>query len=330
MVDFRLIAACEKSFIEMGDVKMFEIGIIGAGATGLAHSNAIATNDECKLVAVCDIVEEKARELANPYNADCFTDYKAMCDKVHMDAVIINLPHFLHCEVSVYCMKKGINVLVEKPMAITTAECDEMERVARENNVKLAVGHVQRYFSAYSEIKKVIENGMLGKLCMITETRNVDYVSNRANWFLKKALSGGGIVMNYGAHSMDKLFYTTGFDVKNIHAVLSNPLTDDDVEINAQIFAELTNNVTAVISYCGCHVPTEDVTSFYFTDGVAKVYDGYKLQILTKDGVNNIESTGGIFVKQMIEFVKYLKGEQSEIVTYEYGRKVIEVLERIL
>lgn len=309
---------------------MFEIGIIGAGMTGVAHSKAIAANPDCRLVAVCDLVEEKAKYLAASYDATYFTDYRQMCHEVDMDAVIIILPHFLHREVSVYCMEKGINVLVEKPMAITMEECDEMEKTAKENNVKLAVGHVQRYYSAYREIKTIIEKGTLGKLCMITETRNIDYVANRAAWFLKKSLSGGGIVMNYGAHSLDKIFYTTGLDVKNIHAVISNPLTDDDVEINAQIFAELSDGVTAQISYCGCHVPNEYTTSFYFTDGVAKVLEGYKLQIITKDGVSDIESTSNIFDEQIVEFIKLLKGEQSEIVTSEYGQKVIEVLKKIL
>lgn len=311
-------------------VKMFEIGIIGAGMTGLGHSNAISVNSECRLVAVCDIVIEKAEEIAKTHNAKCFVDYKEMCEKIHMDAVIINLPHFLHCEVSIYCMKKGINVLVEKPMAMNVKECDEMAKTAKENNVKLAIGHVQRYFSANREIKKIIEKGTLGKLCMITETRNVDYVTNRAEWFLKKSLSGGGIVMNYGAHSFDKLFYITGQNIKNIYSVLSNPITNNDIEVNAQIFAELSDGVSVQISYCGCYVPTEYTTSFYFTKGVAKVLEGYKLQIITKEGVKDIESTGGIFVKQMVEFVKYLKGDKSEIVTPEYGRRVMEMIEKIL
>lgn len=309
---------------------MFKIAIVGAGGVGKAHANVISVNPDCILVAVCDLIEERADEIATKFGAQSFTDYKEMCEKVPMDAVIINLPHFLHLEVSVYFMERGINVLVEKPMAMNVAECDEIIRVAKENKVKLAVGHVQKYYSAYREIKKIIEEGTLGKLCMMTETRNVDYVTGRPAWFLKKSLAGGGIVMNYGAHSFDKFFYTTGLDVKNIHSVISNPVSDDDVEVNAQIFAEFEGGVTAQITYCGCHIPGEYNISFYFTDGVAKVLDGWRLQILTQDGVKDVESSADIFDRQIAELVKLLKGEETEIVTPEYGRKVIEVLEKIL
>lgn len=310
---------------------MFRIAIVGAGGVGKAHANVISVNPDCTLVAVCDLIEERADEIATKFDAQSFTDYKEMCAQVQMDAVILNLPHFLHCEVSVYFMEHGINVLVEKPMAMNVEECDIMIEAAERNNVKLAVGHVQKYYSAYRDIRKIIEDGSLGKLCMMTETRNVDYVTNRPAWFLKKSLSGGGIVMNYGAHSFDKFFYTTGLDVKAVHSVISNPVSDDDVEVNAQIFAEFEGGVTAQITYCGCHVPWEYTISFYFTDGVAKVIDGWKLQILTKDNeIVEVDSSTDIFDRQIAEFAKLLKGEENEMVTPEYGRKVIEVLEKII
>ena len=233
---------------------MIKIGMIGAGGIASAHSDAIKNNPECELRVVCDIDILRAEKIAEIHGADAVSDYREV---KNVDAVIINLPHYLHCEVSCYFLKKNINVLIEKPMANTVEECDEMINTAKESGAKLSVGHVQKYYSANREVKKIIESGKFGKLCMITEVRNTDYLAGRPGWFLDKKLSGGGILMNYGAHSLDRIFYTTGKGVKNVHSVISNPVSEHDVEINAQILLELEDNITASVTLCGCHVPNE-------------------------------------------------------------------------
>lgn len=309
---------------------MFKIGIVGAGIIGKRHADAVFNNPDCELACVVDIDISKAEEIAAKYNAKGFTDYKNIPEDIKMDAVILNLPHYLHCEATIYFLNKGINVLVEKPMAMTTQECDEMIDAAKRNGVKLAVGHVQRYFSAYKEIKKIIESGKFGKLCMITEIRNINYLPNRPKWFLKKDLSGGGIVMNYGAHTLDKIFYTTGLSVKNVHSYVSNPISDDDIELNAQILLELEDGVTAAITYSGCNVPGEYSTSFYFTDGALKVEKGTELVLYENGEYKNYGGSEDALVPQIDELVKFLKGEESEIVTAEYAKEVISIVEKIL
>lgn len=309
---------------------MIKLGMVGTGLIGQWHSKAILKNPECELVAVADIAIEKTKDIADSHNAKAFSDYKQMCEDVELDGVILNLPHYLHRDATIYFLDKGVNVLVEKPMAMNTAECDEMIIAAKNNNVKLAVGHVQRYYNAYRRIKEIIENGEMGKLCMITEVRNTDYVPGRPEWFLKKDMAGGGIIMNYGVHTLDKIMYTTGLSVKDMHFVKSNPLTDDDVELNAHIFFELTDGVTATVTYCGCQVPEEYETSFYFTNGAVKVADGYALQIAKDGKYVNAYVENDIFEDQINEFIKLLKGEESEIATPEYGREIISVVEKMV
>lgn len=309
---------------------MFKLGMVGAGIIGKAHSVAIKTNRDCVLVAVADIDKEKAQEIANIHGAAAFSDYKQMAEETELDAVILNLPHYLHCPATVYFLNMGVNVLVEKPMANTVAECDEMIAAAKKTGTKLAIGHVQRYYSALREIKKIIESEKFGKLCMITETRNTDYLKNRPEWFLKKELSGGGILMNYGAHSLDRILYATGCSVENVHTITSNPLSSDDVEINAQVLLKLSGGASASIAYCGCHVPGEYETSYYFTDGVVKITKGEQLCIYENGEFVNYGGTAPIIEGQLKEFVKYLRGEESEIPTPEYGREIIKVIEKIV
>jgi len=310
---------------------MIKLGIVGAGIIGKSHSKAIEENGECILTAVCDTAVEKAEEIASVHNAEVYTDYKEMCEKADMDAVILNLPHFLHHDATVYFLEKGIHVLVEKPMAMTVAECDSMIEASKKSGAKLAIGHVQRYFTAYGEIKKLVENGEFGKLYMISETRNMNYItSKRPRWFLDKKLSGGGIVMNFGAHTLDKIMYVTGESVTEAHAILSNPATDDNIETNAQILLKLTGDISANITFCGCTDVYTYESVFYFDKGLAKVVRGTDLYISENGEMVYKGGTQEALPGQLEEFVKFLKGEESMIVTPEYGREIIRVLEGIL
>lgn len=309
---------------------MFKIAIVGAGIIGKSHSDAILSNPDCELVAVCDVNEEKAKEIAKIHGAISYTDYKKMADENEMDAVILNLPHFLHCEVTIFFLEKGINVLVEKPMANTTEECDKMIAASKKSGAKLAVGHVQKYYSAVREVKKIIDSGKYGKLCMITEVRNIDYVTDkRPKWFLEKKLAGGGIVMNYGAHTLDRIMYVTGEKVTEVHAVTSNPVSEHDIDVDVQMLLKFTGDISAAITFCGNRVPSEHEASYYFTDGTVKLRGG-DLYLFDNDEFVKYEGTYDLIEKQLEEVVKWLRNEENELVTPECGRDIIRVLEEVV
>lgn len=312
---------------------MKKIGIVGAGIIGASHKNAIIKNKDCCLAAVCDTIIEKAESLTEGTDIPVFTDYKEMADKVQLDAVILNLPHFLHKEATIFFLEKKIPVLVEKPMANTVEECDAMISAARETGTLLAIGHVQRYFDAYRMIKEMIAQEQLGKLCLITESRNIFYFNEkRPKWFLNKKRAGGGIVMNYGAHSLDKIMYTTGTSVEKICANCNNLLNDADVEAAAQILLKLSNGASVSLSYSGCYTPYMEEVIYYFTEGIAKVTRGRELWISRKgEPFERVELNyeKNALEEQLAEFIKFLNGEESEVVTAAYGREVIRVIEEV-
>ena len=310
---------------------MRRIGVVGAGIIGASHKTALLASPDCDMTAVCDVVLASAERLAEGTGARVYTDYREMAESERLDAVILNLPHFLHCDVSVYFLERGVSVLVEKPMANTVAECDTMIAAAERGGAKLAVGHVQRYFEAYRYIRELVRSERLGKLCQITETRNIDYFPNRPAWFLDRRKAGGGIIMNYGAHTLDKIFYSTGLRVESVTAAGNNFLTDDTVEATAQMLVRFGGGVSGAFSYCGCHGPTYYQTDFYFTGGVARVSGGVYLSVA--EGRNALTDVPldyekDIFVAQLAELVKLLRGEESEIVSPVYGREIISTLEK--
>lgn len=310
---------------------MKRLAIVGASANGALHRHAIIKNENTTLTAVCDIIPERAEDFAKGTGANIYTDYKKMQENEELDGVILNLPHFLHKEVTIYFLEHKVPVLIEKPMAISTAECDAMMDASVKNSTPLAVGHVQKYLECYRKLKEIISSKTLGTLCHITEVRNCDYFSDRPKWFLDKKLAGAGMIMNYGAHTLDKIFYTTGCKIEDVAIVGNNFMTDDSVEASSQMLFRLSGNIGASCTLCGCRVHDAYETHFYFTNGEAKIERGTYLYI-SKEGQPyeklDLDYEKDYFSTQMEEFIKFLDGKESEIVTPEYGRAVIEALEK--
>lgn len=312
---------------------MLKIAIVGTGIIVQSHLKAISQLDDVELVAVCDINEEKAKAFSEQCGVPYFLDYKEIPEKVDCDAVILNIPHGLHCSASEFFLNAGKHVLVEKPMANTVEECDRMIQAAERNNKKLAIGHIQRFMGSIKTVKQIYESGELGKLCMYTENRTVNYFDeSRPKWFLDKKMAGGGIVMNYGAHAFDKLFAVMG-DVKitSLDAQCGNYQNDATIEGHSQIFAKFDNGVTAAITFSG-YTNTGYEAYYYFTNGALKVMNT-KIEINrgTGKGFEPITPASDLtsFAEQLNEFHKYIKGEPSNVPTPEYSKNIIATIEKI-
>ena len=309
---------------------MIRIGVVGAGKIGAAHKKSILGNPDCLLVAACDLDVEKAKAMAEGTDARVYTDYRVMKESEELDAVILNLPHFLHAPVSVYFLERKIAVLVEKPMANTTAECDAMIAASKENDTPLAIGHVQRYYASYRKLREIVASGKLGRLCQISETRNINYFPGRPAWFLDKKKAGGGIIMNFGAHTMDKVFSVTDLELESVAAAGNNFMTDDTVEATAHMLVRFKGGVSGAFGYSGTHLPSYYQTDFYFTDGVVRITRGGE-EMWIAEGATPLAKVdlepSDLFRDQLAEFVKLLRGEKSEVASPEHGRRVIEVIE---
>lgn len=320
-----------------GTKVMIKLGMVGAGGIGIWHKEALDRLNLYSLEAVCDIVIDRAKDIACGTNARVYADYKEMAEAEKLDAVILNLPHFLHKEVAVYFLERSIAVLVEKPMAMNVEECNAMIEASRKTNTPLAVGHVQRYFVGFRKLKEIVESGELGEFCQMTEIRNVNYFDEaRPTWFLDKAKAGAGITMNYGAHGLDKLKYITGATIEKVTAIGSNTLNSENIEACSQLLLKLSGNASAILSYCGCNVPATEELTLYFTKGSAKLNPNSELQrelYISKEGAPYekielpYEKDLCFMDSQLEEFYKLLKGEKSDVVTPEYGRDIIRVLE---
>ncbi|MBQ2877012.1 MAG: Gfo/Idh/MocA family oxidoreductase [Clostridia bacterium] len=311
---------------------MLKIAIVGTGAIASNHIKAIEANDKLKLVALCDLNEERVKALAEQRGVPYFLNYKDIPEAVECDAVILNLPHGLHASASIYFLEAGLHVLVEKPMANTVEECDAMNEAAEKSGKKLAIAHVQRYMAVNRKIKEIIDSGELGRLCMYNEQRSINYfLPSRAPWFTSKKMAGGGIVMNYGAHAFDRLCYTASCSPVEVIGACDNFINDRDVEGHAQMMAKCDNGVSATITFSG-YSTVDYIIYYYFTGGALRVVGTSTVEI-KKEGERAwspvaVDMSTDPFILELEDFRKFTNDEPTEIPDYAYSRRIIEAIQK--
>ena len=206
--------------------------LIGCGRIAINHIKA-ARNNGMEIVALCDLFENHIDELLKKtdYKTNVFkyNDYKKMIDEhPEIEIVAVATDSGVHAEISLFCIDCGINVIVEKPMAMSMQDATEMIKRSEEKGVKLSVCHQNRFNVAVQEMRKAIENDRLGKLSHgsihVRWNRNKAYYE-QAPWRGKWA-SDGGALMNQCIHGIDLLRWMMGDEVEEIYGVTRQQFHD--------------------------------------------------------------------------------------------------------
>jgi UDP-N-acetylglucosamine 3-dehydrogenase len=151
--------------------KVLNVAVIGVGVMGKTHVRVYSELAEVKLAAVMDINEQLGKEIANKYGTAYYNDIKELIGKEKLDAVSICVPTSLHFKIAKMCINAGINVLVEKPITSNISDAKKLLRLAKDKNVKLLVGHIERFNPAVNKVKEIIERGDLGSITAIIARR---------------------------------------------------------------------------------------------------------------------------------------------------------------
>lgn len=186
--------------------------IIGCGRIAQKHGEALMGIPEAQLIAVCDIVPEKAQAFADKYGATPYTSYEEMLAKEDLDVVTIATPSDLHAPIGIAVAKAGKHVMVEKPMAMTLKTADALIKACKDAGAKLAIIHQNRFNKSVKLMHKALEEGRFGKLthgqATIRWSRDNNYYA-QAPWRGTK-LQDGGVLMNQSIHNIDLLQWTFG------------------------------------------------------------------------------------------------------------------------
>jgi UDP-N-acetyl-2-amino-2-deoxyglucuronate dehydrogenase len=200
--------------------KPVRFGLVGCGVIAPIHARSIAELPEARLVAVCDIIPEKAQALAGQYSAEVYTDYNEMVERADIDVVDVLTPSGLHAEVGIAAARAGKHVLVEKPMDVTLEKADALIAACLESGVKLGCISQHRFDPAVVALKQAVVAGHLGQLNFggsHTKWYRSQGYYDSGDWRGTWALDGGGALINQSIHYVDLLQYIMG-PVEEIHA----------------------------------------------------------------------------------------------------------------
>lgn len=186
------------------------VAVIGVGNMGKNHARIYHDMDDVNLVAVCDYDLELAEKIAKKYSAKAYKDHKEMLKGHNIDAISIVVPTTLHKKIALDVISEKIDLLIEKPIAATIDEAEEITRAAEDKQVKLMIGHIERFNPAVSELKRRISKEGLGKIYKFSASRSSPYPSR---------ISDVGVVIDLAVHDIDIIRYLTG---KNFSEVFSH------------------------------------------------------------------------------------------------------------
>jgi predicted dehydrogenase len=243
------------SEVRLDPTSEVRLGLIGAGAVGALHADAARETAGVRVTAVCDLDAAAAGRVAAATGAATFTDHRRLLDAGIVDAVVVNTPHALHTDIVCDAADRGRHVLVEKPMATTLQDCARMIKTSAAADVRLVVGHIQHFLPDKVAARAAIDSGEIGTPLLFTDQRSTDYRPKaRPDWFFDPRISGGGALMNIGAHCVDRVLWLADGQARQVSATLVTP-AGSAVETDAALRLELTDGRVAQIVVTGTGAP---------------------------------------------------------------------------
>ena len=198
--------------------------LIGCGRIATNHMKA-AVNNRLEISAVCDVVPEHMEvllakhELQNDMSILRYTDYRSMIQEVKPDLVSIATESGIHAEIALFCIDHGVHVIIEKPMAMSISDANEIIRCSEEKHVQVSACHQNRFNIAVQEMRHALEAGRFGRLSHgsihVRWNRNQGYY-DQAPWRGTWAQDGGAL-MNQCIHGIDLLRWTFGGEIEEIY-----------------------------------------------------------------------------------------------------------------
>ncbi|MCX7919278.1 MAG: Gfo/Idh/MocA family oxidoreductase [bacterium] len=236
-------------------------GIIGCGVIAPFHLLGVNKAKGAKMVAVCDIIPEKAEKFAKDNNIPAwYTDYKELLKRPDIDIVSICTPSGLHSEIAIEAAKAGKHILCEKPIDITLPAIDKMLDVVEQKNVKLGVMFQRRTYETSQQVRQTVQSGGLGKMVLgdayLKYYRSQAYYDS-AGWRGTWELDGGGALMNQGVHGIDLLLWIMG-DVATVYAKADHLVRNIKVEDTAVAVLTYKNGAFGVIEGTTSVYPGEE------------------------------------------------------------------------
>ncbi len=291
-----------------------KVGVIGVGAMGQHHARVYHEMDGVELVGVSDVDRLRAEEIAAMHGARAFTDYRKLlsCD---LDAVSIAVPTTLHKTVAVDVITAGVHLLVEKPIASTVKDADEMLSAAEAAGVRLMVGHIERYNPAVARLKEIIDSGMLGRIVSMSARRVGPH---------NPRIRDVGIIMDLGVHDIDTISYLYNAKAESVYAIAGDD-SPDSHENHAGILMQFGMGRAGMIDVNWLTPHKVRQLTAVGTEGVAYLdYISQTVELHDGDWIRSAKVEGKEPLVNELEYFIGTVGNQRDRIFEDDGRYVLK------
>ena len=304
--------------------------LIGAGAIANTHSDAFANTDKADLVAVVDINKSAAVAMAEKHGASVYSDVESLLAGDEVDAVIVCTPPNSHGEICCNLLKRGIHVLCEKPITVSSAVAQEMFAAAEAGGAILTMASKFRFVKDVQKAKQLIADGTIGDVVLFENmfTCNVDMTKR---WNSDRAISGGGVLIDNGTHSVDIMRFLLG-PLVDLQVVEGKRVQDMQVEDTVKIFVRSVDGVMGDIDLSwSINKDQPNFINLYGSEGTLHVGWGESKYRRNGDddwtvfgsGYDKVQS----FVDQIDNFVAAIAGTEELIVQPDDALSSVAVIE---
>ena len=325
--------------------KKYGFGIIGAGNIAGLHAEAIKNIPNAELVALTALPFSAAQSFAEKHGAKAYETIDELLADKNIDIITLCTPSGLHAQQAVAAAKAGKHVIVEKPVAITLEQADEVIKAAKDNNVTVGVISQRRFENTFACLKKAIDDGVLGKLVLVNGYvhyyREPSYYTS-SDWRGTWEMDGGGALMNQGIHAVDLIRWLGG-PVKSVSANARTLFQDIKTEDTIVASLEFENGALGALqattsAYPGLHMRLElmgtkgtavledsDLVFWKTVDGKDFPQPAEKSSIGSGAGDPMAISAAG-HIAQFEDFVNALDNNRAPAIDAVEGRKAVELV----
>ncbi|MBM7570133.1 Gfo/Idh/MocA family protein [Aquibacillus albus] len=305
-----------------------KVGIISfAHGHAYGYAQALTQIEGVEIAGIADDEKDRGQKVAEQFNTTHYVDYHELLEQP-VEAVVITSENSNHYQHVVAAANKGKHILCEKPIASNLEDAKSMIAVCKEHNVILQTAFPVRFNTPIANAKKVIESGELGNIIAMKGTNRG---TNPGGWFVDKAKSGGGAVIDHTVHVVDIMRWYTGAEVKEVYAEVDNMISDYDIDDCGLLTMEFDNNMFATLDCSWSrnkNYPTwGDVTLEIIGSNGTLAVDAFaqKTNVYSNDGTQ-WNFWGDNMDQALVEdFITTVREKKSPSITGEDGLRALEV-----
>jgi predicted dehydrogenase len=310
--------------------KKLRFGMVGAGAIAHSYLQAFEHCEEAKLVAVADYRIDAAQRIAEQMRCPSYDRVERMVQDCKLDAAIVCTPPVTHPDICIHLLENKINVLCEKPFSIEEQEAQKMLDAAKRSGVRLTMASKFRYVEDVVRAKSIVASGVLGDLILF-ENVFASRVDMASRWNSRPEISGGGVIIDNGTHSVDLMRYFLG-PLAEVHAFEGRRSQGLLVEETATLFVRSVSGVICSIDLSWSITKQRNsYLDIYGSRGAISI--GWKKSshldfshgewVVFGHGYNKVQA----FRSQIENFSRAIRGEESLLITGEDAIASVDIVE---